>query len=117
MRLLIFKQNCYLKPLLVLCFFILFLSTSGIVSAANSDEDIIGNKLCNIVGMLSGRTTKAVCLIAIMVLGITVFSGRVSWSTAMITVIAIIIITQAPAVLKFVSGSEANDCKAASAAS
>ncbi|WP_041621322.1 TrbC/VirB2 family protein [Orientia tsutsugamushi] len=117
MRLLSFKQNCHLKALLMLCFFILFLSTSGIVSAANGDEDVIGSKLCNIVGMLSGRTTKAICLIAIIVLGITVFTGRVNWSTAMITVIAIVIITQAPAVLKFVSGNDASDCKATTTAS
>ncbi|WP_148141084.1 TrbC/VirB2 family protein [Orientia tsutsugamushi] len=114
MRLLSFKQSCYLKPLLMLCFLILILSTSSIVSANGADEaDIIGTKLCNIVGILSGRTTKALCLVAIIILGITTFMGRVSTSTAVITVCAIVIVTQAPAVLKFISGDSADDCKAA----
>ncbi|WP_371253574.1 TrbC/VirB2 family protein [Orientia tsutsugamushi] len=118
MKLLSFKQNCYLKTLLMLCFFILILSTSSIVNAnGTAGDDIIGDKLCNIVGILSGRTTKALCLVAIIVLGVTTFMGRVNMSTAIITVSAIVIVTQAPAVLKFVSGSEANDCKAAAAAS
>ncbi|SPR09765.1 TrbC/VirB2 family protein [Orientia tsutsugamushi] len=110
MRLLSFKQNCYLKPLLMLCFFVLLLSNS-VVSAqaqAAANNDPIGEKLCDIIGILSGRTTKAVCLIAIIALGITVFTGKVNWSTAMITVIAIIIITQAPKVYEFIAGKETN---------
>ncbi|KJV73069.1 hypothetical protein OTSUT76_3200 [Orientia tsutsugamushi str. UT76] len=46
MKLLSFKQNCYLKPLLMLCFFVLLLSSS-IVSAQNAaQDDPIGEKLC-----------------------------------------------------------------------
>lgn len=113
MKLLSFKLNCYLKTLLMLCLFILILSTSSIVSANGApDDDIIGGKLCNIVGILSGKTTKALCLVAIIVLGITTFMGRVSTSTAVITVCAIVIVTQAPAILKFISGNDASDCKA-----
>ncbi|SPR07319.1 Uncharacterised protein [Orientia tsutsugamushi str. Gilliam] len=112
MKLLSFKQNCYLKPLLMLCFLVLLLSTSSIVSANGSaDDDIIGKKLCNIVGILSGRTTKALCLVAIIVLGITTFMGRVNMSTAIITVCAIVIVTQSSMVLKFISGNDAADCK------
>ncbi|KJV55819.1 TrbC/VirB2 family type IV secretion system protein [Orientia tsutsugamushi] len=112
MKLLSFKHNCYLRPLLMLCF-LYFLSTSIIVSASGSadNNDVIGNKLCDIVGIMSGKTAKAICLVAIIFLGISTFMGKVNWSTAMITVSAIIIITQSHAVLKFVSGSEANDCK------
>ncbi|SPR13714.1 TrbC/VirB2 family protein [Orientia tsutsugamushi] len=112
MKLLSFKLNCHLKPLLMLCFFILILSTSGIVSANGAaNDDIIGDKLCNIVGILSGRTTKALCLVAIIVLGITTFMGRVTISTAIITVCAIVIVTQSSMVLKFISGNDAGDCK------
>lgn len=120
MRLLSFKHNCYLKPLLMLCFFALLLSTSGIVSANGSgsaDDDIIGKKLCNIVGILSGRTTKALCLVAIIVLGVTTFMGRVNMSTAIITVCAIVIVTQSSMVLKFISGNDAADCKAEASSS
>ncbi|KJV73074.1 putative membrane protein [Orientia tsutsugamushi str. UT76] len=41
MKLLSFKQNCYLKPLLMLCFFILILSTSSIVRANGATDDKI----------------------------------------------------------------------------
>lgn len=118
MRLLSFKQNCYLKPLLTVVFFILLLSTSSIVSANGSagDSDIIGNKLCDIVGILSGKTAKAICLVAIIFLGISTFMGKVNWSTAMITICAIIIITQSAQVLKFVSGNDASDCTQAAVA-
>nr|WP_081258661.1 TrbC/VirB2 family protein [Orientia tsutsugamushi] len=116
MKLLSFKQNCYLKTLLMLCFFILILSTSSIVNAnGTADNDIIGDKLCNIVGMLSGRTTKALCLVAIIALGITAFMGKVNISTAVITVFAIVIVTQSSTVFKFISGNDASDCKAATA--
>ncbi|WP_050897555.1 TrbC/VirB2 family protein [Orientia tsutsugamushi] len=108
MRLLNFKHDCHLKPLLMVGFFILLLSTSSIISAKTSQPDPIGEKLCDIIGILSGKTTKAICLIAIIVLGITVFTGKVNWSTAMITVIAIIIITQAPKVYEFIAGKDSN---------
>ncbi|WP_342637590.1 TrbC/VirB2 family protein [Orientia tsutsugamushi] len=119
MKLLSFKQNCYLKPLLMLCFFILILSTSSIVSAngAANNDDIIGDKLCNIVGILSGRTIKALCLVAIIALGTTTFMGRVNMSTAVITVFAIVIVTQSSTVFKFISGNDASDCKAATVGS
>ncbi|WP_231966018.1 TrbC/VirB2 family protein [Orientia tsutsugamushi] len=103
----------------MLCFFILILSTSSIVRAngATDDKDIIGNKLCNIVGILSGKTVKALCLVAILALGITTFMGRVNMSTAIITVSAIVIVTQSSTVLKFISGNDASDCKAEQASS
>lgn len=119
MRLLSFKQNCYLRPLLIVCFFLVFLSTSRIVSAKTVDNstDPIGNKLCEIVRILSGKTAKAICLVAIIFLGITTFMGKVNWSTAAITICAIIIITQSAQVLKFVSGNDPSECTEAAAAS
>ncbi|SPR07338.1 Uncharacterised protein [Orientia tsutsugamushi] len=108
MKLLSFKQNCYLKPLLMLCFFVLLLSSS-IVSAQNAaQDDPIGEKLCNIVNILSGKTIKALCLVAILALGITTFMGKVSMSTAIITVSAIVITTQASKVYEFIAGKDTN---------
>ncbi|SPR07311.1 Uncharacterised protein [Orientia tsutsugamushi str. Gilliam] len=106
MKLLSFKQNCYLKPLLMLCFFVLLLSSS--IVSAQEVTDPIGEKLCNIVGILSGKTTKALCLVAIVVLGITTFMGKVNMSTAVITICAIIITTQSAKVYEFIAGKDAN---------
>ncbi|WP_342638587.1 TrbC/VirB2 family protein [Orientia tsutsugamushi] len=109
MRLLSFKQNCYLKPLLILCFLMLLLSSSIVSANGNTDNnDVIGNKLCEIVGIMSGKTAKAICLVAIMFLGVTTFMGKVNWSTAMITVSAIIIITQSSKVYDFIAKDSTN---------
>lgn len=109
MRLLSFKQNCYLKPLLMLCFFILLFSNSIVSAQAEAaTNDPIGEKLCNIVGILSGKTTKALCLIAIIILGITTFMGKVNTSTAVITICAIIITTQSAKVYEFIAGKDTN---------
>ncbi|WP_045916656.1 TrbC/VirB2 family protein [Orientia tsutsugamushi] len=109
MKLLSFKQNCYLKPLLMMCFFILLLSSSIVSTQAQAKtDDPIGEKLCNIVGILSGKTTKALCLVAIVVLGITTFMGKVNMSTAVITICAIIITTQSAKVYEFIAGKDAN---------
>ncbi|KJV55993.1 TrbC/VirB2 family protein [Orientia tsutsugamushi] len=108
MKLLNFKQNCYLKPLLILCFLMLILSTSIVSTQAADNTDPIGEKLCNIIGILRGKTIKALCLIAIVVLGITTFMGKVNMSTAVITICAIIITTQSDKVYEFVAGKDAN---------
>ncbi|KJV77292.1 TrbC/VirB2 family protein [Orientia tsutsugamushi] len=108
MKLLSFKHNCYLRPLLMVVFLMLLLF-SGIVSAkAEESTDPIGEKLCNIVGILSGKTTKALCLVAIVVLGITTFMGKVNMSTAVITICAIIITTQSAKVYEFIAGKDTN---------
>nr|WP_245406657.1 TrbC/VirB2 family protein [Orientia tsutsugamushi] len=107
MNLLSFKYNCYLKPLLMLWFLILILSSSIVTTqGADAKEDPIGEKLCDIVGTLNGKTAKAICLVAIIFLGISTFMGKVNWSTAMITVSAIIIITQSAKVYDFIAGKE-----------
>ncbi|BAG40379.1 hypothetical protein OTT_0921 [Orientia tsutsugamushi str. Ikeda] len=109
MKLLSFKQNYYLKPLLILCFLMLILSTSVVSAQAAGDSgDPIGEKLCNIVGILNGKTTKALCLVAIVILGITTFMGKVNTSTAVITVCAIVVVTQANKVYEFIAGKDAN---------
>ncbi|WP_371253576.1 TrbC/VirB2 family protein [Orientia tsutsugamushi] len=108
MRLLSFKYNCYLKPLLMLCFFVLLLSSSIVSAQAEAANDPIGEKLCNIIGILRGKTIKALCLVAIVVLGITTFMGKVNMSTAVITICAIVIVTQSDKVYEFIAGKDTN---------
>nr|WP_064591451.1 TrbC/VirB2 family protein [Orientia tsutsugamushi] len=111
MRLLSFKQNCYLKPLLMLCFFVLLLSSSIVSAQDAAQADPIGEKLCDIVNILSGKTIKALCLVAIIALGMTTFMGKVSMSTAIVTVSAIVIVTQSGKVYEFIAGKGTNDSK------
>ncbi|WP_342637589.1 TrbC/VirB2 family protein [Orientia tsutsugamushi] len=108
MKLLSFKQNCYLKPLLMLCFFVLLLSSSIVSAQDAAQADPIGEKLCDIVTILSGKTIKALCLVAIIALGIATFMGKVNMSTAVITLCAIIITTQATKVYEFIAGKDTN---------
>ncbi|KJV56031.1 trbC/VIRB2 family protein [Orientia chuto str. Dubai] len=96
MGLLGLKDGYYLK--ILLAFFILFISTNSIVSAnasSTSTPDPIGEQLCKIVDVLSGKTAKALCMVAIFVLGMYVLMGKVNWGTAAVTVCGIILITQA----------------------
>ncbi|QES95698.1 TrbC/VirB2 family protein [Orientia tsutsugamushi] len=108
MRLLSFKQKCYLKPLLMVVFLMLLLFSSIVSAKAEESNDPIGEKLCNIVNILSGKTTKALCLVAIITLGITTFMGKVNMSTAVITLCAIIITTQSAKVYDFIAGKDNN---------
>ncbi|KJV56028.1 trbC/VIRB2 family protein [Orientia chuto str. Dubai] len=108
MSLLNFK-NYYLKILLILSFFVLFISTSSIVDARTSSADPIGEKLCKIVDVLSGKTAKALCIVAIFVLGITVLMGRVNWGTAAVTVCGIVLITQAAKIYDWIGKDGSNN--------
>ncbi|KJV56030.1 trbC/VIRB2 family protein [Orientia chuto str. Dubai] len=104
MSLLNFKQSYYLKILLILSFFVLFISTSSIVDAQSANNpDPIGEKLCKIVDVLSGKTAKALCIVAIFVLGITVLMGKVNWGTAAVTVCGIVLITQAATIYGWIA--------------
>ncbi|KJV55823.1 TrbC/VirB2 family type IV secretion system protein [Orientia tsutsugamushi] len=117
MKLLSFKHNCYLRPLLMVVFLMLLLFSSIVSAKAEDSTDPIGEKLCSIVNTLNGKTTKAICLVAIIFLGISTFMGKVNWSTAMITVSAIIIITQSAKVYDFIAKDSTNSSTQCNAAS
>lgn len=58
-------------------------------TGGSSSGDAIATVLCTIVGALQGEIGKAVATIAIVVLGIGLFLGKLSWPLAVATAIGI----------------------------
>lgn len=61
--------------------------------------------LCNVVQQLQGGLGKAIATIAIIVLGIGLFLGKLSWPLALITAIGIGMIFGAANIVDWIGGS------------
>jgi type IV secretory pathway VirB2 component (pilin) len=69
--------------------------------------------LCNVVNQLQGGIGKAIATIAIIVLGVGLFMGKLSWPLAVATAIGIGMIFGAASIVQWVSagtqGADGND--------
>jgi type IV secretory pathway VirB2 component (pilin) len=74
-------------------------------TAAANDSTAIDQVLCKVVKLLSGTVGKAVATIALIVLGIGLFMGKLSWPLALATAIGIGFIFGAPSVVNYLAGS------------
>ncbi len=84
-------------------------NTSFASPPANSGSgDAIGSVLCVIVGALQGTIGKAVATIAVVVLGIGLFLGKLSWPLAVATAIGIGMIFGASELVTWISSSTGN---------
>ena len=80
-------------------------------AAASTDQTGIGTVMCKIVNLLTGTVGKAISVIAIVVLAIGIFMGKLSWSLALATAIGIGLIFKAPQMVMWLSGDTAQlDC-------
>lgn len=70
-------------------------------TAANSG---LTGVLCNVVNQLQGGLGKAIATIAIIVLGIGLFLGKLSWPLALITAIGIGMIFGAANIVDWIGG-------------
>ncbi|MFV9875778.1 MAG: TrbC/VirB2 family protein [Rickettsiales endosymbiont of Dermacentor nuttalli] len=70
---------------------------------AQSNEDAISRVLCNIVKQLNGPIGKGISTIAIIVLGIGLFLGKLSWGLAVATAIGIGMIFGATQIVAWIS--------------
>lgn len=80
----------------------------GIVVSSNAafaaeNNDAITQVLCNVIGQLSGGIGKAVATIAVIVLGIGLFIGKLSWPLAIATAIGIGMIFGATSIVNWIS--------------
>ncbi len=76
------------------------------VSVFAEQTDVVGERICAIVAILQGNFAKGIATIAIMVLGVGAFTGKMSWTTILITAVGIIIIFSAGAVVSFITGED-----------
>jgi len=84
----------------------------GVVVASQysfaDNNDAITQVLCNVVGQLSGGIGKAIATIGIIVLGIGMFIGKLSWPLAIATAIGIGMIFGAASIVNWISAGTAN---------
>ena len=108
------SNNISLLQTAIFCFCIAILLSSLIPNtsfAASDSGDAIASVLCTIVGALQGAIGKAVATIAIVVLGIGLFLGKLSWPLAVATAIGIGMIFGASEMVGWISGTTGTDGK------
>src|SRR3989338_1739580 len=92
---------------IMFCFCVVIILQIMLPNMAFADSsDAIANTLCIIVGALQGGIGKAIATIAIVVLGIGLFLGKLSWPLAVATAIGIGMIFGASELVTFISGGQ-----------
>ena len=77
--------------------------------AASGSADAITQVLCNVIGQLQGGIGKGIATVAIVVLGIGLFLGKLSWPLAVATAIGIGLIFGAAGVVGWISSGTAGE--------
>ena len=95
-------------------FFALFTVILSAQEAFADNNDAIGAELCNVVNQLQGGIGKAIATIAIIVLGIGLFLGKLSWPLAVATAIGIGLIFGAAGVVGWITSGNAGGSQNAS---
>lgn len=109
------NRDLYFRAFFTLCAtaFILFFADSAFAATnptyANT-SDIVGNTLCRLTTNLTGNTAKAVATIAIFTTGISLFMGKVQWTTAAMVAIGVGVVFGANSLVAFISGSASAAC-------
>jgi len=91
------------------CIIGLIMMLSNVAWAAEGDDDI-STVLCNVVTQLQGPIGKGIATIAIIVLGIGLFMGKLSWPLALATAIGIGIIFGASNIVGWLSPGNDGAC-------
>ena len=87
----------------VCLFFSFFAIILGSQEAFAGNNDAISIVLCNVVGQLQGGIGKGIATIAIIVLGIGMFLGKLSWPVAIATALGIGLIFGAAGLVGWIS--------------
>lgn len=95
------SKNFILTSFLVLLS--IFLTSKMAFAATAGNNDAITKVLCNIVSQLSGGIGKAIATIAIIVLGIGLFLGKLSWPLAVATALGIGMIFGAAGIVNWIT--------------
>ena len=76
--------------------------------ASASGDGGLGGMMCRVVGWFSGDTGKAIATLAIVVLGIAAFFGKVTWGMALMFGVGIFAIFGASELVGAISGEDGN---------
>ncbi len=72
--------------------------------AANGDSNAIEQVFCNVVGLLTGPTGKAIATVAIIAVGIGALLGKISWGMALIVALGVALIFGAATIVDAIQG-------------
>lgn len=75
---------------------------------AGDIDDALSKPLCELVGLITGTTGRAIATIAIIVIGVGALMGKISWGMAIIVALGIAIVFGAGAILESL-GTEVAD--------
>ncbi len=98
---------------LCFCAFALVMVILPNIAMASSGGDAIAQVLCNVLNELQGGIGKGIATIAIIVLGIGLFLGKLSWPLALATALGIGLIFGAAQMVTWISngaGSGSGGC-------
>lgn len=80
------------------------------LSFSSTTDDGISTVLCTIVTKLTGPIGKAIGMIALVVLGIGVFMGKLQWQLALSVALGITFIFSAGKIINWLSGQGTSSC-------
>ena len=80
-------------------------STTTPTQAAAGNGDSISNALCNILGLLQGTAGQAIASIGVVVLGVGIFLGKISWPLAVATALGIALIFGAGTIVTMITAN------------
>ena len=80
------------------------------LSFSSTTDDGISTVLCKIVTKLTGPIGKTIGMIALVVLGIGIFMGKLQWQLALSTALGITFIFSAGKIINWLSGTGTNSC-------
>jgi type IV secretion system protein VirB2 len=93
----------------VFCLASMLLIVPDFAVAASTDDGISGT-LCLVTNQLTGPIGRGVATIAVVVLGIGLFLGKLSWGLAIATALGIGMIFSAKTIVGWLSGSGTASC-------
>ncbi|MES2214643.1 MAG: TrbC/VirB2 family protein [Pseudomonadota bacterium] len=105
---LITERDFYWRLMAVFCMGAVILASSdaAFAAATSNSNDVIGQTLCRVTQTLTGNIAKSIATIAIFVVGISLFMGKVNWGTAAMTAAGVGIIFGAGKMVSFISGTD-----------
>ena len=100
---------------------IIFISTNEILADTTSNSttygsysDPLGQGLCGLYLRLSGNLGKAISMIAIFVVGVGLFMGKINWPLGVAVAIGILILFKSGDMLNFILGNSTGTTSACS---
>lgn len=100
----------YWQICLLFCLTAAILISPELSFSATTTDDGISNVLCLIVTKLTGPIGKAMGMIALVVLGIGVFMGKLQWQLALSVALGITFIFSAGKIINWLSGTGTSSC-------